>query len=155
MAYFRDYVKERLDIIRVRLGEQMFKLIEEDIKKSIQSAYTQEELNKLNNAVITISTNGKNTCSLRCKSILLKSIPYSEIQWYCDIFDQYVLETNTIDEAIELFRDENPVNNNIAVGTAKGRIRSKFNELKEEANQYGFNLVDFIEEAWLKSDYFE
>ena len=155
MVYYRDYVKERLDIIRVRLGEQMFKLSEEDIKKSIQSAYTQEELNKLNNAVITISTNGKNTCSLRCKSILLKSIPYSEIQWYCDIFDQYVLETNTIDEAIELFRDENPVNNNIAVGTAKGRIRSKFNELKEEANQYGFNLVDFIEEAELNSDYFE
>ena len=155
MTYYRDYVKERLDIIRVRLGEQMFKLNEEDIKKSIQSTYTQEELNKLNNAVITISTNGKNTCSLRCKSILLKSIPYSEIQWYCDIFDQYVLETNTIDEAIELFRDENPVNNNIAVGTAKGRIRSKFNELKEEANQYGFNLVDFIEEAGLNSDYFE
>ena len=29
------------------------------------------------------------------------------------------------------------------------------NELKEEANQYGFNLVDFVEEAGLNSDYFE
>ncbi|WP_296882236.1 hypothetical protein [uncultured Methanobrevibacter sp.] len=145
MAYLRDYVQEQLTYIKSVLGEQFdSKITYEQIKENILKNISEEDLDKLNNAVITISLNGSNTCSLRCKGILLKSCEFSEISWYRECFDQYVLETDNIDDAIELFRDDFPVNDNIVKGTAKGRIRSKFNELKLEADNYGFNLEDFI-----------
>ena len=146
MAYSRDYVEEQLEITKTLLGEQMSKLNEDNLRESIQSEYTDEELSKLNNAVVTVSSNGDNTCSLRCKGTLLISCPYSRILQYREVFDQYVLdEADTVEEAIDIFRRDYPPNKNIAMGTAKGRIRSQFNQLKEDADKHDVDLTEFFD----------
>ena len=140
MTYYRDYVKERLEIVKTTVGESYSKFDEKDIINQIKSEITDKQLEDLN-VPLVVNDYGKNgKCKTSLKNINVGVFKFNELPFIRAMIDGWIIDEDfTLDECIDMLRAEY-VNENISKGMKYGAFVRKFDELESEAKKLGFEI---------------
>ena len=140
MTYYRDYVAERLEIVKEVMGESYSKFDENEILNSIRLGLPKETLDCLNVPLVTNKTDKAGSCKASLKNIHVGVFEFEEIPWIRAMIDSWIIQDEySIDECIDELRAMY-VNENISNGMKKGKFLSDFEELQLRAEELGYEV---------------
>ena len=141
MTYYRNYLQERLNIVKEVMGESCSKFDEKDLIAQINSEVTLEQLRDLNVPLVVNEYGKEGKCKTSLKNIHTGVFEFNKIPFIRAMIDAWIIDDGyTIDECIDMLRAEY-VNENISNGMKYGAFIRKFDELEAEANELGFAIT--------------
>lgn len=141
MTYYRDYVQERLEVIKATMGESYPKFNEKDIVKQIKSEITDKQLADLNIPLVVNGYGKDGKCKTSLKNIHTGVFEFNKLPFIRAMIDGWIIDENyTIEDCIYELRSEF-VNENISKGMKYGVFVKKFDKLESEAEELGFTIT--------------
>ena len=142
MTYYRNYVYERLEIIKQVIGESYSKFDENDLINQIKSEVTDEQLKDLNVPLVVNNYDGKEgKCKASLNNIHVGVFEFNELPFIRAMIDGWIIDENfTIHECIDMLRAEY-VNENISKGMKTAKALKEFEEVKAALSELGFKVT--------------
>ena len=138
MTYYRDYLHERLEIVKATMGESYPKFNEKDIIEQIKSEITYKQLADLNVPLVVNEYGKEGKCKTSLKNQHTGVFEFNRIPFIRAMIDGWIIDEDyTIDDCIDMMRAEY-VNENISKGMKYGAFVRKFDKLESEAEELGF-----------------
>lgn len=140
MTYYRNYIEERINYLKITMGECYFKFNEKDIINQIKSELTDEQLEYLNIPLVLNEYGTNNKCKASLNNIHVGVFEYNDIPWIREKIDSWIIQDKySIQECIDELRDEY-VNDNISKGMKNSRFFTELKELQLKGEELGYNL---------------
>ena len=139
MTYYRDYVTERVNIIKEVMGESNSKFDEKELIKQIKSEISDKQLEDLN-VPLVVNKYEEGKCKTSLKNIHTGIFEFNKIPFIRAMIDGWIIDEDyNIDECIAMLREDH-VNENISKGMKYGAFVRKFEELEVKAEELGFEI---------------
>ena len=137
MTYHRDYISERVELVKLCLGDSLDNFDESEIVNNVK-LYSESLLHNLE-VPFTVYSNGNGNCNVKIRGEHIGSCILHDLPNWRLTFDSLLFDYNTVSSATNVFRDKY-VNKNIAYGMKLGKFLRDVEELKKTGEELGFNL---------------
>lgn len=140
MTHKRDYITERVNIVKEAMGESNSKFDEEELINQIKSKITDEQLEYLNVPFVLYKYSVEGKCKVTLNNVYLGVFEIDKIPWYRGMIDDMIIDEGySLKECCDLFRDDY-INQNISKGMKRAKLAKKIAGFVDEADELGYEI---------------